>query len=59
VRKILILGNLSILLWKTRKEDPPPTLNDKLSVLFTDLVVLADMFRRQAEVDKLEKQFGK
>jgi len=41
------------------KEDPPSTLNDQLSVLFVDLMVLADMFRRQEEVDKLDRQFGR
>jgi len=40
------------------KEDPPPDLERQSAVLLTDLVVLADMFRRQEEVDKLEKQFG-
>ena len=39
----------------TWKENPPPTLDDQLSTLFIDLVLLADMFRRQEEVDNLDK----
>lgn len=43
---------------ETWKEKPPSTLNDQLSVLFTNLVALVDMFRRQEEVDKPERQLG-
>ena len=40
------------------KDNPPPTLDDQLSTLFIDLVLLADMFRRQEEVDNLSKNLG-
>ena len=40
------------------EENPPPTLNDQLSILFIGLVLLADMFRRQEEVDNLSKNLG-
>lgn len=39
-------------------DNPPPTLDDQLSTLFIDLVLLADMFRRQEEVDNLSKNLG-
>lgn len=42
----------------TRKENPPPTLEDQLAVLFNDFVALGEMFRKQEEIDKLEEQFG-
>ena len=44
---------------ETWKECPPPSLKEQLEILLTDLVVLVDMFRRQEEVDGLERQFGK
>lgn len=40
------------------KEAPPKTLDEQLSLLFTDLVVLVNMFQRQEEVDRLEKLFS-
>ena len=40
------------------QEVSPRTFQEQLQFLFTYLVLLADMFRRQEEVERLKKQLG-
>ena len=44
--------------WESYKENKPPTVEKQAAVLLSDLILLADIFRRQEEVEKLEEKFG-